>query len=77
MRVERARDRATLDENAYFHVLLHRMACQVGAGYEADVLIGNGDFGVNASARVLTRFSSPSENVGVRQCSFHLAEGVE
>jgi hypothetical protein len=39
------------DQKSSFHVLFHRMACQVGAGDEAHVAIGDRDFGVNPPIR--------------------------
>jgi hypothetical protein len=61
MPVETARDRATLDENACFHVPLHRMPCQIGAANEAEILVGHGDLRVNASSREFAFLVYPRE----------------
>ena len=72
-----ARNGASADQDAGLHISFHCVPGEVGAGDEANRLVGDGDLRVNFASRELVALVRPRTDVSGRKCSFHLADRVE
>ena len=65
------------NQHASLHVLLHRVASEIGAGDEARGLVGDSDFGVHSAIRKITGLVAPCIELRAGHQASHLANDVD
>jgi len=75
--VQQSGNASSRDEHASLHVLLHRIAGEIGARDEAGGLVGDSDFGVHAAVRKITGLVAPGVKLRAGHQVSHLANNVD
>lgn len=77
MVIQRTGYMAAVDQDASLHVSLHRVSGQVRTGDEANLTVGDRDFGMDAALGEGFGLVSPSIESRGRDQGLHLAQDIE